>query len=208
MSDEKNAARGSSGIAAKARELLLRASGQWTAQTKWDTQHARGQWDYLTELGERARYSVLAGYAHALKPGGRLLDVGCGAGILRERLHPDAYSQFVGIDFGEAIARAAHLVGDRTTFVAADMHDYDPGQRFDLIVFNESFYYFRDPAAGVRRYEDFLEPDGFFLTSMHLSAKPEEAWRSMSNRYEIVDEVLVANRDGTSWICRAIRPQG
>ena len=41
-------------IAARAHELMLRATGRWTPQAKWDVQHARGKWDYLGRLDERA----------------------------------------------------------------------------------------------------------------------------------------------------------
>jgi 2-polyprenyl-6-hydroxyphenyl methylase/3-demethylubiquinone-9 3-methyltransferase len=194
------------GIAEKARELVLRATGRWTPENKWNSQFASGRWEYLANLNERARYSVLAGYVHALKPGGRVLDVGCGTGLLRERLHPDAFARYVGVDFEEAVSRATHLSDERTTFVSADMHEFVPDGRFDIIVFNESSYYFRDPADGVRRYESYLDADGFILMSMHISPKADEAWLQIGPRYEIIDEVLIANRDGTSWICRVMRP--
>ena len=206
MPDETKPRQVVPGIAEKARELVLRATGRWTPENKWNSQFASGRWEYLANLNERARYSVLAGYVHALKPGGRVLDVGCGTGLLRERLHPNAFSRYVGVDFEEALSRATHLSDERTTFVSADMHEFVPEGRFDIIVFNESSYYFRDPADGVRRYESYLDADGFILMSMHIAPKPDEAWLQIGPRYEIIDEVLIANRDGTSWICRAMRP--
>ena len=134
------------------RALWLRLRGPWHPESRWDSQQAGGKWDYLGGLEELAHYSVLAGYALELKPGGDLLDIGCGEGLLRERLHPSAFGRYVGVDFGEAVRSAARRADDRTSFVIADMHDYVPDRSFDTIVFNEVLYYFRDPVAGARRY--------------------------------------------------------
>jgi SAM-dependent methyltransferase len=188
----------------KAREAWLRASGQWTASAKYDAQYARGKWDYLSRIDEAARYSVLAGYALLLKPGGSLLDIGCGEGLLRARLHPAAYRQYIGIDFAEAVERAKHLVDERTTFVVGDMEDYVPPSNLDVIVFNEVLPYFKNAIAGMERYRQFLAPEGVFLVSTFLSPAMEEFWTALGDRYPVIDEVLIANRGGTTWTVKAL----
>ena len=72
-----------------------------------DVQYARGSWDYLRSLDELARFSVLAGYCHYLKPNGRILEIGCGEGILQERLDPARYARYVGVDISEEAVRRA-----------------------------------------------------------------------------------------------------
>jgi 2-polyprenyl-3-methyl-5-hydroxy-6-metoxy-1,4-benzoquinol methylase len=185
-------------------EMLLRASGRWTRATKWDVQYARGRWDYLADLDELGHYSILAGYVQALVPGGDLLDVGCGVGLLRQRLHPASFGRYVGIDFSEAVQRARPLADERTDFVVADMHDYAPEQRFRGIVFNETLTYFADPMAGIARYEEFLEPDGVLLVSLFMKPQVEELWARLAARYDTVDQTLVTNAAGSSWLCRAM----
>src|SRR5687768_7735334 len=76
------------------RALWLRLN-QIRRRRRWNRQYAAGEWTWLARPGELARYSILAGYALELKPGGKLLDVGCGEGLLRDRLHPRAFSQYV-----------------------------------------------------------------------------------------------------------------
>ena len=183
---------------------LQRLRGRRTTQQKWDAQWAGERFAWLGRLDELAHYSVLAGYALQLKPGGALLDIGSGDGVLRDRLHPKAFSRYVGVDFAEAIARAQPRVDERTSFVAADMRTFTPDAKFDTIVFNESLYYVADPIAELDRYAGFLNADGIFLISTHLKPKTEELWTRMSTRYGVIDRVTVANQAGVQWICGAL----
>src|ERR687895_1942181 len=112
------------------RGLWLRLN-QVRRRRRWNRQYAAGDWAWLARPGELARYSILAGYALELKPGGKVLDVGCGEGLLRDRLHPRAFSEYVGIDFEEAIRRAAPRIDDRTRFVVADMNFFEADTAFD-----------------------------------------------------------------------------
>src|SRR5262245_51695956 len=56
------------------------------SKERWDEEYASGRWDVMRRSDELARYSVLAGYLRRLHPRGRVLDVGCGEGILLEHL--------------------------------------------------------------------------------------------------------------------------
>ena len=194
--------------ALRTRELWLRARRKWTPSEKWNAAYAHGRWEYLARLDELARYSVLAGYAQWLKPGGSLLDVGCGEGLLRRRLHPTAFGQYTGIDFAEAVARAAHLRDERTEFVVADMTEYAPRHRFDVIALNEVLMYFPDPVLGLARYASQLQPAGVLLVSTFMSPAVEEVWARVGETYIVLDEVLITNRAGTTWLCKAMSMPG
>jgi len=185
------------------RAVWLRLN-QVRRRRRWNRQYAAGEWTWLARPGELARYSVLAGYALELKPGGKLLDVGCGEGLLRDRLHPRAFTQYVGIDFEEAIRRAAPRADERTRFFDADMNFFVPDVAFDTIVFNESLYLFRDVADGLGRYERFLAPNGLLLVSMHGGTKTEAIWSLLAERYPVIDEVTITNREGAIWTCKAL----
>ena len=124
-----------------------------TAQT-WDAQYAAGRWAYLGELPELARFSVLAGYLRHFKPGGAILDVGCGEGVLAKRLGAGDYRRYLGVDLSRAAHRDGGPIGHPQT---------PPGLRptakatrrqesFDAIVFNEVLYFFTDPSGTVERY--------------------------------------------------------
>ena len=91
-----------------ARLLPLLAAEEVPPQARWEREYASGRWSYLGGVDELAHYSVIVGYYAFLKPGGSVLDVGCGEGILQTRLSPHGYCRYLGIDFA---AGAIHQCG-------------------------------------------------------------------------------------------------
>jgi 2-polyprenyl-3-methyl-5-hydroxy-6-metoxy-1,4-benzoquinol methylase len=179
-----------------------------TAQT-WDAQYAAGRWDFLAELPELARFSILAGYICHLKPGAAVLDTGCGQGALLRRLPQASYSKYVGIDVSaSAITVAERALNERSTFLAADCEAYSPAQHFDVIVFNEVLCCLRDPLRTVERYARSLNPGGLLLVSLCTAARGSTTilWQ-LKRAYAVVDEVRVVHgARKVSWICIALRP--
>jgi 2-polyprenyl-3-methyl-5-hydroxy-6-metoxy-1,4-benzoquinol methylase len=178
-----------------------------SAQT-WEAQYAAGRWDFLGQLSELARFSVLAGYIAHLKPGAAVLDVGCGQGVLLRRLPSAAFSRYVGIDLsGSAIAVAQQQPPPRSTFLAADCEEYSPTEHFDVIVFNEVLCCLRDPLSTVERYALSLTSGGLLLVSMCTAARGSATilWR-LKRAYATVDEVrIVHGARKVSWVCTALR---
>jgi len=180
-----------------------------SAQT-WEAQYAAGRWDYLAELSELARFSVLAGYICHLKPGGTVLDVGCGQGVLLRRLPMSCYSRYVGIDLsGSAISVAREHANEHSLFVAADCEEYSPAEQFDVIVFNEVLCCLRDPLRTVERYVQSLNPGGLLLVSLCTAARGSTTVLSRLERtYATVDQVRVVHSGRkVSWVCTALRTE-
>lgn len=211
-----------------ARPSLIRSASRWlrsrferrsdsdgTSQSAldWEAQYAAGKWDFLTQLSELPRYSVLAGYVCHLGRGGAVLDVGCGQGILLRSLPDAAYSKYVGIDLSASAIAAAQehrrepQQNERSTFLSADCESYVPGEKFDVIVFNEVLYYLRDPQQLVERYTQSLRGGGVMLVSMCTAARGSAAiLGQLKAHYATVAETLV--RDGetrVSWACAVFR---
>jgi 2-polyprenyl-3-methyl-5-hydroxy-6-metoxy-1,4-benzoquinol methylase len=186
-----------------------RSDGLLQSAQTWEAQYAAGRWDFLAELSELARFSILAGYICHLKPGGAVLDTGCGQGVLLRRLPSSCYSRYVGIDVSaSAIAVAQEQQNERSTFLAADCEDYSPAERFDVIVFNEVLCCLRDPLSTVDRYARSLNPGGLVLVSMCTAARGSTTilWR-LKRAYATVDEVRVVHSGRkVSWVCTALRP--
>jgi SAM-dependent methyltransferase len=70
------------------------------------------------------------------RSGLRVLDVGCGAGLMSDHLR--RYGMVTGVDFSAAAIRAAQTfaarrLGSRAEFIAGSLEDVPIGKRFDLI---------------------------------------------------------------------------
>jgi 2-polyprenyl-3-methyl-5-hydroxy-6-metoxy-1,4-benzoquinol methylase len=187
-----------------------RSDGLLQSAQTWEAQYASGRWDFLAELSELARFSVLAGYICHLKPGGTVLDTGCGQGVLFRRLPSTCYSRYVGIDVsGSAISVAQEQGNERSTFLAADCEEYSPAEQFDVIVFNEVLCCLRDPLRTVERYARSLNPGGLLLVSLCTAARGSATilWR-LKRAYATVDEVRVVHSGRkVSWVCTVLRPE-
>jgi 2-polyprenyl-3-methyl-5-hydroxy-6-metoxy-1,4-benzoquinol methylase len=175
-------------------------------ERRWNSEYAAGDWSRLGILDELAHHSILAGYLRKLKPGGSVLDVGCGEGLLRVQLG-DACGLYLGIDFAEPVRLAATHASATTRFEVADMHEFTTSARFDAIIFDESLYYYQDQVAGLRRYTAMLAPNGVLLLSMHRTARTADVWARIAEEFESLDEVVVTNRTDVSWTVKALVPR-
>ena len=175
-----------------------------------DKEYADGSWDYLADLSELGRFSVLAGYCQSLADRPNILEIGCGEGLLAQRVCQTRLAAYTGVDISEtAISRAREKATAKTTFIAADAAGFEPADEYDLILFTECLEYFGDPLTLVQRYEGSLKRDGHFLVSMFVGVDTNRSariWKMLSRNYVKVDETRVTNARGLSWIIRVLRP--
>jgi SAM-dependent methyltransferase len=105
-----------------------------------------------------------------IRPGMRVLDLGCGAGdvafVASHLVGPDGY--VVGVDGSpDALARARVRAGQRgltqVRFIEGDIHDPAPGGPFDAIVGRLLLMYVPDPAAVLRQQVTVLRAGGLVV---------------------------------------------
>ena len=70
------------------------------------------------------------------------------------------------------------------------------GGPYDLIVFNETLYYFDDPVACVRRYLQHLKPGGLLVVSNTVDYATMDLIRTLRVHLPVIDENVVVNRVG------------
>jgi 2-polyprenyl-3-methyl-5-hydroxy-6-metoxy-1,4-benzoquinol methylase len=172
---------------------------------QWEAEYAHGEWERLRKVEELPHYSVIAGYVSHFADCGRILDVGCGEGILQELLGKGRYSRYLGIDLArDAILKASRKQDERTTFEQADAVSYTPRENFDVIVFNEVLYYFDAPTDLMAQYTPWLGNGGRMIVSMVFNRRSHRIWKMLDRIYGPEAEVLIANRSA-DWIVKSYR---
>lgn len=181
---------------ARRARLLPYRTERWSVE-EWQSAYRTGRLDYFESLPELARYSVLAGYLVTFGAGRAILDIGCGRGILRERLRDLEFRTYTGIDLsGEAIRAASVLTDARTSFFCGDVGEIDLPAA-DIAVLSEVLYYARDPSAMLDAIDGAVAPGGLILTSMWRHPGDQALWRLLDRRYGLVDVTDVRNRANT-----------
>ncbi len=173
----------------------------------WQEQYRSDAWKYLGSVGELSRYSLIAGYCRHYRPGGRVLEIGCGEGLLAPHVTSAGTASYLGVDISPAAVEAARAqacgrarfeVGDAETWAAP------AGEAFDLLVFNESLYYLDAPAAQVTRHARALGPDGLVVVSMQEMVTGHRIWSMLRAGYRTLDAVRVQH-DRLAWHVRVLQ---
>lgn len=199
-----------------------------TSAAGWDHEYRSGDWDYLRRWDEEVRYDILA--ALIARPGRkhpqRVLDLGCGIGLLRKHLPQAAIERYVGVDWsGEAVEQARRETHERSMFIAASIDEWEPDGPYDAIVFNEVLYYLPQPAATARRHSNWLTEGGsIFVCMWHpeiltgwrrpTSAKIVRArfgyariWKELAAQREVVADIVVKRDRLQRWRVQQLRPR-
>lgn len=133
-----------------------------------------------------AAYPVLA---PLLRPGMRILEIGCGTGWLSNALahHHGAAVSAIDLD-AVAVERAravAAAMGLATRFEVADLFGWEPPAPFDLVLSLGVLHHTHDCAAGLARACGFVRPGGHaFVGLYHLHGRRPllEHFRAMAAR--------------------------
>ncbi len=183
--------------------------------TVWEDQYSSGHWDFLDGLSESSRYAIVADWREKLKPGGSILEIGCGAGQLLRVMRRGGYERYLGVDISQnAIAAAKAALGDaQTHFIAGDAATMELEGQFDVIIINEALNYFVGPGEFVRRLHAHLLPGGVLIISMAQCDLRDglsklAIWRAIAPDHEVLEEVSLHRQPWPIWIIKALRPKG
>jgi SAM-dependent methyltransferase len=115
---------------------------------------------YLAEEpGRRATARRLLDLVGRYIPGGRMLDVGCGHGLLLDEARRRGY-EVTGIELSADAAAHAREAFDLDVQRAA-IESFDPGERrFDVVVLADVIEHLDDPVAALDRRVELLAPGG------------------------------------------------
>lgn len=171
----------------------------------WDDVYDTGGLDFLTGLRQQARSGMIAAWLKMTGTLDDVLDAGCGECLLRAFLEPYGLGRYTGVDVSQSaldIAREKGQVAPDDILIAARLEDFTPvnHDRFSAIVFNEVLTFPKEPGLELRRYREFLAPDGVFVVSTYAPNRPESgAHRAISaiwaetdgDEYRVIDDVTL-----------------
>ena len=119
----------------------------------WNPETYRKSADFVTELG-RPVIELLEP-----KAGERILDLGCGNGVLTREL-ADMGCSVVGMDSSPEMVEAAKALGIDARI--ADAQTLKMDEKFDAVMSNAAVHWMPDQYAVVRRVWNLLKPGGRF----------------------------------------------
>ncbi|RMA58567.1 class I SAM-dependent methyltransferase [Ulvibacter antarcticus] len=143
----------------------------WRRRRRWDKQYKEGKWDNLKSEKEAKRYFQIIDYLRkhgTANPS--ILDIGCGDGVLNDRMQDLEFSYFLGLDYSKvSIEQAKKKQFPKAEFISEDVHTFTPSRKFDVIVFNEAFYYIHESEKTIvlDRMMNHLNDNGLIITSIY-----------------------------------------
>lgn len=166
--------------------ILTRFGGPVLRRRAFDQKYSDGSWDYFDKDHSFEMVKVVEKYARK----GRILDIGCGTGILASMMKPDAFKHYLGIDVSpEAIARAQQSKSEKIHFEISDIQNYKCNDTFDLILFEESLYYvpfFRKRL--LRRCVRWLRSQGLVIVTMADPSRFTGMVKMIRKNFHIIEE--------------------
>jgi trans-aconitate methyltransferase len=105
------------------------------------------------------------------KPGERILDVGCGDGVLTKDI-ADLGCSVVGLDSSRELVESARRLGLDAVECSASEMDFT--SEFDVVFSNGALHWMKDADGVIGRVAKALRPQGRFVAAMsgHNSMKP------------------------------------
>lgn len=118
----------------------------------------------MESYGGRAINNIIY---NIIKPNSRVLDLGCGNGILGEFLKKDKNCYVSGLEVDKTLVEKAR--GKLDSIICADIRDLNNvslDEKFDYVVCADILEHIMDPQSVLHVIKNFITPDGYLLVSM------------------------------------------
>ena len=175
----------------------------------WEKQFSSGAWDYLESKDEVQHYQTIIKFYDQQKNKKSILDIGCGKGVLYKYLKENSSLpgiEYMGIDLSENAISAVRQQFPGIDFQQLDFESGSIEKKFDIIIFNESLYYFPLPLKILDKcYSQNLNDNGVFIISMFNYPGHDEIWKKIEKHYHIVMSEEVKNDKGEKWKIKVLQ---
>lgn len=175
----------------------------WKRKVRWNKQYKEGRWDNLNNEIEQVRYKTVVEFAakHG-KSNPDILALGCGEGILLDNLQSINYNSFLGMDFSAvSINKAKSKNHLKSKFICADIHSFKPQKKYDVIVFNEIFYYIveTEKSAVLKTMLSHLNEGGILIISIFREGLGCWEYFNRPQLNQLEFETVKTNKELTYW---------
>ncbi len=126
---------------------------------KWNAELYDNKHDFVFQYGE----SVLE--LLDIKPGERILDLGCGTGPLTNKIKEHG-AEVIGIDASEDMIAKAKESFPGLTFLVADAADFHFDEPFDAVFSNAVLHWVHKADEAIKCVYNSLKPGGRFVAEM------------------------------------------
>ena len=198
------------------------------SRSAWDKQFKGGDWECLASKSKMAHYMVIVGCVASFKKRPDILDVGCGQGMLLQYLKQENYNTYyikglppapicyvgrktieivlenyntyLGIDFSsEALKQARKYKNNETKFNLSKIEDWITVNKYNIIIFNESIYYVKNPIETLTKYNNYLADGGVFIVSVCRYKHNHKIWKILEKRFNAEYEFQVSGIGEMEW---------
>ena len=104
----------------------------------------------------------------------RILDLGCGKGIISSKLSGRNHGEVIALDLSSKMIELAiaNIKDKRVTFVNGDFYEYKDKEKFDAIICFDAYPHFMDVDGFVSKANELLKEDGL-LAIIHDIGRPQ-----------------------------------
>jgi len=119
-------------------------------------------WERRTEPFERTLGKYQVEKAIELCKGPKILDLGCGDGMITKELC-DHFDYVVGVDASREQIELARKKAKKAIFYVSSIEDFDPSERFDSILLFQILEHLNDLINVLKRIKEWLNEDGYIV---------------------------------------------
>lgn len=135
--------------------------------------------------------------------GSRVLDVGCGTGIMERAYLELEAASIVGLDLSEAMLACARtsfsdVPAERLRFECYDILDFTSNEPFDVVVIYNAYPHILDKEALVEATASLLVPGGRFLVAHGMSRETLNAHHA-NVPHDVTSDLLPAREALRIW---------
>ena len=135
--------------------------------------------------------------------GSRVLDVGCGAGIMERAYLELGASSVVALDVSSEMIRHARMQfedvpEDRLRFEGQDVLDFEDDEPFDVVVIYNAYPHILDKKALVKAAASLLVPGGRFLVAHGMSRETLNVHHA-NVPHDVTSDLLPAKDAALDW---------